>query len=70
MLKTEYIRDGNNIIIGTVTIGLDGDIVVRDKHGKILGHANTKFHTTRDSEGRLVSQNTADAGLLFHLRKK
>lgn len=66
MLKTEYIRDGQNQIIGTVTSGLpNGDIVVRDRDGKILGHANTVFNNTRDADGRLVSRNTADVGLLF-----
>jgi len=66
MLKTEYIRDGQNQIVGTVTRGLpNGDIVVRDRDGKILGHANTVFNNTRDADGRLVSRNSADVGLLF-----
>jgi YD repeat-containing protein len=70
MLKVEYIRDGNNQIIGTATSGLpNGDIVVRDREGRILGHANTVFNTTRDADGRLISRNAADVGLLFHCAK-
>ena len=66
MLKIEYARDGQNQIIGTVTTGSpNGDIIVRDRDGRILGHANTVFNTTRDADGRLVSRNTADPGLLF-----
>jgi len=71
MLKTEYIRDAHNLLIGTLTTGLaNGDIVVRDRNGKILGHANTVFHTTRDADGRLISRNTADPGLLFELHNQ
>jgi len=66
MLKVEYVRNGHNQINGTVTTGLpNGDSVVRDRDGRILGHANTVFNTTRDADGRLISRNTADVGLLF-----
>lgn len=66
MLKVEYVRNGQNQIIGTVTTGLpNGDSIVRERNGRILGHANAVFNTTRDADGRLVSQNTADVGLLF-----
>jgi hypothetical protein len=66
VLKTKYIRDGKNQIIGSITSGFDnGDDVARDRAGHILGHSNSTFHNTRDSDGRLVSQNVDDTGLLF-----
>jgi hypothetical protein len=66
VLKTKYIRDGKNQIIGSITSGFDnGDNVARDRTGHILGHSNSTFHNTRDSDGRLVSQNVEDTGLLF-----
>jgi YD repeat-containing protein len=66
MLKTEYVRDGKNQILGSTTTGFaNGDIVARDRSGQILGHSNSTFQNTRDEEGQLVSQNSADVGLLF-----
>jgi hypothetical protein len=66
MLKTKYIRDGKNQIMGNITTGFDnGDTVARDRTGRILGHSNSTFHNTRDSAGRLASQDTDDTGLLF-----
>ncbi|QNI31401.1 hypothetical protein H7849_20335 [Alloacidobacterium dinghuense] len=66
MLKKTYIRNGKNQIIGSETSGFgDDDTVVRDRDGKILGRANSRFHTTRDAHGRLVSINSNDPGLPF-----
>jgi len=66
MLKNEFIRDGKNRIIGSKTSGFDnGDTVARDRDGHILGHSSEKFGNTRDGRGHLVSQNQADADLLF-----
>jgi hypothetical protein len=66
MLKTEYIRDKNNHLIGTTTTGFaNGDTTARDRSGKLLGRANTTFRNTRDANGGIVSRNQADAGLLF-----
>lgn len=66
MLKTEYIRDGQNLIIGSETSGFaNGDTVARDRSGKIHGHSNSTFNNTRDSTGRLISRNADDVGLLF-----
>ena len=66
MLKKTYIRDGKGQIVGSETSGFDnGDTVVRDSHGKILGRASSRFKTTRDAHGNLVSINTNDPGLLF-----
>jgi hypothetical protein len=66
MLKTEYIRDGRNQIIGSETGGFaNGDTVARDRSGKILGHSNSTFKNTRDSSGCLVSRNADDVSLLF-----
>ncbi len=66
MLKMEYVLDGNNQILGSTTSGFpNGDIVARDRSGRILGHSNNAFENTRDGEGRLISRNSADVGLLF-----
>jgi hypothetical protein len=66
MLKTEFIRDGRNQIMGSITSGFaNGDTVARDRSGKILGHSNSTFENTRDASGRLVSLNADDVGLLF-----
>jgi hypothetical protein len=66
MLKTEYVHDGKNQLIGSKTTGFtNGDVTARDRDGKSLGHSNSEFENTRDAEGRLVSRNQADVGLLF-----
>lgn len=65
MLKTKYIRDGKNQIIANRTTGLaNADTIVRDSSGRIVGHSNSVFSNTRDSQGRLVSRNSNDPGLL------
>jgi YD repeat-containing protein len=69
MSKVTYVRDGQNQIIGSTTRGLaNGDTVVRDREGHIVGHANDVFRNTRDAQGRLISRNSSDPGLL--IRKK
>ena len=66
MLKTEYVRNGRNQIIGRKTSGFsNGDTVARDSSGKILGRSNSKFGVTRDAQGRITSTNQADADSLF-----
>jgi YD repeat-containing protein len=66
MLKKNTIRDGHNRVIGSVTTGYaGGSSIVRDAEGRLLGKTSEKFHTTRDAQGKLVSTNTPDAGLLF-----
>ena len=66
MLKTSYIRDGQNRIIGNTTSGFaNGDVVARDRSGKILGHSSQAFNNTRGTNDRLVSTNTAEAKILF-----
>ena len=69
MLKKDYVRNGSRKIIGSVTSGYsDTSAVVRDEKNEITGRTNSAFETTRDAHGKLVSTNTADAGLL--IRKK
>jgi hypothetical protein len=69
MLKKEFIRDGTRRIIGSVTTGhSDTSAVVRDEANRIEGRTSGRFHTTRDSSGKLVSINSADPSLL--IRKK
>lgn len=69
-LEKNIVRDGKRQIIGSVTTGFgDGQSVVRDKSGSILGRASTRYNETRDSSGRLVSSNTADPGLLINRKK-
>lgn len=66
MLKKTVIRDGRNRLVGSTTSGYAaGSTSVRDAEGRLLGRTSEKFHSTRDSEGRIVSINTPDAGLLF-----
>jgi hypothetical protein len=65
-LEKKYVRNGRNQLIGSVTSGYsDSTDVARDEKGKLLGKSNQRFSTTRDVRNRLVSIDTADAGLLF-----
>ena len=69
MLKKNYVRDGKNRIIGSVTSGYsDSSEVIRDEHEQILGRASERFNTVRDAHGTLISINSSDPGLL--IRKK
>lgn len=70
MALTEYVRDGERRIIGSVTEGFaDGVAVVRDKNNRYIGRTSEKYQTTRDEHGRLVSTNTSDPGLLINRKK-
>ena len=71
-LKKEYVRDGKRRIIGSVTTGYVGsfETIVRDEQNDINGRTSEQFKTTRDEHGKLVSNNTADAGLLIGKNKK
>jgi YD repeat-containing protein len=71
-LKKEFVRDGSRRIIGSVTTGYVGsfDTLVRDADEHIIGRTSESFGTTRDEHGKLVSINTADAGLLIGKNKK
>jgi hypothetical protein len=65
-LEKKYIRNGRNQLVGSVTSGYsDSTEIVRDDKGRVLGKTNRNFSTTRDVRNRLVSIDTADAGLLF-----
>ena len=69
-LSKKYVRDGKNRIIGSVTTGFDDTTaVVRDEQNRINGRTNERFSTTRDENGKLVSINSADAGLLINRKK-
>jgi YD repeat-containing protein len=71
LLKKDYVRDGNRRIIGSVTTGFDDKTaVVRDERNQITGRINDRFATTRDSQGKLISTNSADTGLLIGRKKK
>jgi hypothetical protein len=66
MLKKQYIRDGKNEIIGSVTTGFsDTSSVARDEDDQIVGRTNERFNTTRDLHGNFTSINSADPGLLI-----
>jgi YD repeat-containing protein len=71
-LKKEYVRDGKRRIIGSVTTGYVGSFekIVRDEQNDITGRTSERFNTTRDEHGKLVSINSADAGLLIGKHKK
>jgi len=71
MLEKKYVRDGKNKVVGSITTGFKGsfETVVRDKQDKVLGTTSERFGTTRDSNGKLVSLNTANTGLLLNRKK-
>ena len=67
MLKKEYVRDGKNRVIGSVTSGFsDESAVIRDDQNQFAGRTSDRFDTTRDAHGNLVSLNTSDPGLLIN----
>ena len=69
-LSKKYVRDGNRKIIGSVTTGFDDTTaVIRDEQNTITGRTNEKFSTTRDVNGKLISINSADPGLLIGRKK-
>ena len=69
-LRKEYVRDGRNRIVGSVTSGFgDTSTVVRDADNKFLGRTSERFSNTRDSHGSPVSLNKADPGLLINRKK-
>jgi hypothetical protein len=52
MLKKDYIRDGKNRIIGSITNGFDDTTaVVRDGQEQIVGRTSERFNTVRDAHG-------------------
>ena len=66
MLKKNVIRDGHNRVIGSTISGYAaGTSIIRDAEGRPLVKTSEQFHNTRDAEGKLVSTNTPNAGLLF-----
>lgn len=69
-LKKEYVRDGSNRVIGSVTSGFDDTSeVVRGTDNTFLGHTSELFNTTRDRDGSLTSVNSSDPGLLINRKK-
>jgi hypothetical protein len=70
-LKKEYVRDGKNRIIASITSGYSGGTsdVVRDEHNEITGRSSERFNTVRDAHGNLVSINSSDPGLLIGRKK-
>jgi hypothetical protein len=71
MLKKEYVRNGKNQVVGSITSGFTGsyETVVRDADNAVIGTTSERFGTTRDEHGGLVSNNTADPGLLINRKK-
>ena len=66
MYKVEYVRDGQQRILGTKTKNEESGITVaRDRNGRILGSSSERFQTTRDAQSRLVRSNEADVDSLF-----
>jgi hypothetical protein len=66
VLNKEYVRDGKNQIIGSKTAGFtNSEVVARDAHGQVIGRSNDKYGITRDTSGRIVSNNDSDVDLLF-----
>jgi hypothetical protein len=69
-LKKDYVRDGRNRIVGSVTSGYsDKSDVVRDSDNQIAGRTSERFNTTRDRKGSVISVNSPDPGLLIRRKK-
>jgi hypothetical protein len=64
-MKIFTLRDGQNRIVGTISTNSNGDSVARNRSGSILGRSSQTFNNTRDGSDRPVSNNIADASLLF-----
>jgi hypothetical protein len=70
MLKKDYVRDGRNRIIGSVTSGYsDESEIVRHSDNQIVGRASGTFNTTRNPNGCVTSVNSSDPGLLIRRKK-
>jgi hypothetical protein len=54
------------VLLGVTEGYANGGSIITDAEGKILGRTSDKLHTTRDAKGRLISNNTSDAGLVFN----
>jgi hypothetical protein len=65
-MKVSTIRDGQGRVIGNTTSFSNGDTVARDRSGTVLGRSSQAFNNTRGQDDELVSNNIADARLLFH----
>jgi hypothetical protein len=66
MLKKDFIRDGNRSIISSITTGFsDSSSIVRDQRNQITVRTNERFGSVRDAQGKLVSTNSADPGLVI-----
>lgn len=69
-LKKDYIRDGRNQIIGSVTSGYsDESEVVRNPDNQIAGRTSGIFNTVRDRDGSITSVDSSDPGLLINRKK-
>jgi hypothetical protein len=69
-LKKEYVRDGGNRIIGSVTSGYnDQSQIVRNCENEIAGRTSGLFNTVRDRNGSITSVNSSDPGLLINRKK-
>jgi hypothetical protein len=64
-MKIFTLRDGQNHIVGTISTNSNGDSVAGNRRDSILGRSSQDFNNTRDGSDRLVSNNIADASLLF-----
>jgi hypothetical protein len=61
-LKTRFVRDRQNRVCGTVTIGYpDGIETVRNRRGLLIGRVLPSQKLTKDSHNRIVAHN-ADPG--------
>ncbi len=58
------VRDGEGHLIGFTEETSKG-LEVRDGEGRYLGRTSLKFQTTRDRNGRLISKNSTNPGLLI-----
>jgi len=69
-LRKDYIRDGRNQIIGSVTSGYsDESEVVRNPDNQIAGRTSGIFNSVRDRDGSITSVDSSDPGLLINRKK-
>lgn len=65
-LRTRFLRDSRNRILGTVTEGFaDGSQQIKDKHGHLIGRTVPNVGT-KNMRNEIVSRSS-EVGFLFHV---
>lgn len=64
MISKEYIRDYTGKCLGTLETQQNGDIIVREFSGKMLGKYDKAANVTRDMSGRMLYKGNMAAMLI------